>query len=61
MAKFPSEISAAGFVTAIAIDFDCVAGTFTGRAAILAVLGRWTRTRRVLTSVIVSHDFSPEI
>ena len=55
-----SEISAAGFVAAIAIEFDCVAGSFTRRAAVLAVFGRWTRTRRVLTSVFVSHYFSPK-
>jgi hypothetical protein len=53
------EISLALFVTAIAIEFDCVTRPFTGCAAIFSAFLRRTRARWILAFVFVSHDSSP--
>ena len=55
-----SEIPLTLFVTAIAIEFDCVASTFAGRAAIFATLLRGTSARRILAFFLFSHDSLPE-
>ena len=52
-----SEISLTRLVAAITIEFDRVAGAFTGRAAILAVFRLRTRTRWVFAFLFFSHDF----
>ena len=56
-----SEISLTRLVAAITIEFDRVAGAFTGRAAILAVFRLRTRTRWVLAFLFFSHDFLPGV
>jgi hypothetical protein len=55
--SYNSEISLTTFVAAITIELDCVAGAFTGRAAVLAVGRLRTRTRRVLALFFFSHNF----
>jgi hypothetical protein len=52
------EIPLALFVTAIAIEFDCVAGTFARRTAILCAWLRFASARWVLTFLSVRHDAS---
>ena len=52
------EITRARFVAAVTVDLDRLACACARRAAILAVLCRWTRTRRISTSVLVSHNSS---
>jgi len=42
-------------VTAIAIKFDCVAGTFARSATVLSVFRRRARARRVFAFFFVSH------
>jgi hypothetical protein len=54
-----SEIALTSVVAAIAIKFDSLAGAFTRRAAVLAIVLRWTRARRIFTLLfVVSHDSS---
>jgi hypothetical protein len=56
----PLEISLALFVTAIAIELDCVTRAFTGCAAVFSAFLRRTRARWILAFVFVSHDSSPD-
>jgi hypothetical protein len=57
--KTNSEISLTRLVAAITIEFDGVAGSFTGCAAILAVWRLRTRARRIFAFLFFSHDFLP--
>jgi hypothetical protein len=57
------EVAAAGFVAAVAIQFDQFAGAFAGRAAVFAVRLRGARTGSILTFLLffVSHGVPPKI
>src|SRR6266487_3507374 len=57
------EVSATGFMAAIAIEFDCLARAFTGSAAIFTTWLWRTGTNRILTLfffVLVCHGSSSD-
>src|SRR5262249_61708517 len=53
-----SEISLTLFVTAITVEFNCIAGAFTRRAAILRAGFRLACARWVFAFFYVRHDAS---
>ena len=53
------EVPAAGFVSAITIEFDRAAGAFTGRTAILTVGLSRTGTGRIFALVLIVGHLVP--